>query len=380
MFEFNLCLHNRRIRTIYKNLSGAIEYRDTKYRDTKYRSLMRLRKKLNDNNISDIIRDKYIDTNQVDEYFIIRKPGRSQDIEHCKTSRYFSSGSARTLISKYNNDKELILTLLDTHDGVSRGDLWYINNVYRVISSELLEEDIEINLELFRLDRFENRKYKDLPPKLRNSKRIARLFVGTVGITVINQLSYASERVRDDYSICVKAIKNGYSRIYELSDRLRRDPNIIKLAIYQHGRSVILNQNILDILNSDIKLRLDVVIFAIRSGYIEIKDIRHTIVDKFDDELIASLLDIDFSFYKHIELLSTESGRLDVDTDVLIRIINLMKISNKTAKKMFELMDAFYTHNIDVVAAIIKKNIKAYKYIPYNSYPRKHTQIISLIN
>ena len=380
MFEFNLCLHNRRIRTIYKNLSGAIEYRDTKYRDTKYRSLMRLRKKLNDNNISDIIRDKYIDTNQVDEYFIIRKPGRSQDIEYLDTLKYYSSDSARTLISKYSNDKELILTLLNNRYSVSHCEHGYADCVYRAISSELLEEDIEINLAIFRLDKFTNRQYKDLPPKLRNSKRIARLFIDTVGLAVINQLSYASERVRDDYSICVKAIKNGYSRIYELSDRLRRDPNIIKLAIYQHGRSVILNQNVLDILNSDIKLRLDVVIFAIRSGYIEIKDISLTIVDKFDDELIASLLDIDFSFYKHIELLSTESGRLDVNADVLIRIINLMKISNKTAKQMFELMDTFYIHNIDVVAAIIKKNIKAYKYIPYDSYLRKHTRIISLIN
>ena len=380
MFEFNLCLHNRRIRTIYKNLSGAIEYRDTKYRDTKYRSLMRLRKKLNDNNISDIIRDKYIDTDLVDEYFIIRKPGRSQEIEYFNTIRYYSSASARTLISKYSNDKEFILTLLNNRYSVSHCEQGYADYVYRAISSELLEEDIEINLAIFRLDRFGCRQYKDLPPKIRNSKRIARLFIGTVEKEVINQLSYASERVRDDYSICVQAIKNGYSRIYELSDRLRRDPNIIKLAIYQHGRSVILNQNVLDILNSDIKLRLDVVIFAVRSGYIEIKDISHTIVDKFDDELIASLLDIDFSFYKHIELLSTESGRLDADAGVLVRIINLMKISNKTAKQMFELMDTFYTHNVGVVAAIIRKNIKAYKYIPYDSYLRKHEQIISLIN
>ena len=379
MFEFNLCLHNRRIRTIYKNLSGAIEYRDTKYRDTKYRSLMRLRKTLNNNDISDIIRDKYIGIGQVEEYFIIRKPDRSQDMEYCKTPRYIGLVKSGDLISKYSNDKELILTLLSTQYSFKSYNYQYTDNMYTKISYEL-QEDIEINIELLKIDKFVSRQYEDLSPELRNSKRIARLFVDTTLKVCINQLSYASERVRDDYSICVQAIKNGYSRIYELSDRLRRDPNIIKLAIYQHGRSVILNQNVIDILNSDIKLRLDVVIFAVRSGYIDIKDISLTIVNKFDDELIASLLDIDFSFYKHIELLSTESGRLDVDADVMIRIINLMKISNKTAKQMFELMDTLYTHNIDVVAAIIKKNIKAYKYIPYDSYLRKHKQIISLIN
>ena len=74
MFEFDLCLFNPRKYTVFRNLSGFIEYRITRSFRSKYRMLLKLRKMLDDNSISNI--HGPVIQNDNTEYYIIRNPGR----------------------------------------------------------------------------------------------------------------------------------------------------------------------------------------------------------------------------------------------------------------------------------------------------------------
>ena len=371
MFEFDLCLFNPRKYTVFKNLSGFIEYRITHSFRSKYRMLLKLRNVLNDNSISDI----HGPINQ-NEYFIIRNPGRVGVIQLVNTlqSLCLNPNLIIQTATSYNNDKEIILKLLAVP---CLTNISMAFDIFNVLSVDL-KEDIEINIKMLNIDKFRNRRYKDLSPKLRNSKRIVELFIH-LDRSNISDFCNASLRLRDNKYLCFRVIKCGFLEIHKLSPRLRKNRDIIKFTIMKNNTK--LDPYIFfNILDQDTELRQDIVIFALRFDDAYISLIARHVFDEADDKLIAAVLSINFEWYRYIYVLSSDEKTFDGDVDCVLRIISLMKISNTIAKQMFKLMGSYYTNNVDIVAVIISKNKKAFKYIPHSSYLRRNRRIIALMN
>jgi hypothetical protein len=195
----------------------------------------------------------------------------------------------------------------------------------------------------------------------------------------ISDFSCASPRLLDNKYLCIRAINKGFQEIHKLSSRLQKDRDILKLMIIKDN--VRKNPHIFfDILNQDPEVRHDIVIFALRFDDDYIGLIARHVFDEADDKLIAAVLSINFEWYRYIYVLSSNKKTFDGDLDYVLRIISLMKISSTIAKHMFQLMGSYYTNNVDIVAAIISKNKKAFKYIPYSNYLRRDKRIIALMN
>ncbi len=366
-------------------MAGAIEYRlpICKRIKNKYRLLTKLRTKLRDNNIVDIQFDN--NANNDNEYFIIRKPGRTELLYLISRlmPAHTSPTSVLNTVRSNNTDKEIILKILPIP---CLTDISFAFKVFELID-ENLQEDIEINLEMLKMDKFVNRRYLNFSTKLRNSKRIAELFIDTVSEGYISDFGAASPRLLDNDSLCVNAVYKGFTDINKLSVRLQGDSDFIK-RIYDcsFGFGGNLGKNIMNILSRNVELRREIVIFILKYNMdedIDKKQFLHSITKYYylDDKLVAAMFSINFEWYKLIDIpYDLNIGGLSYDIAYMLRIIKLMKISKKIAKQMFKLMDPCLVYNIDIVAEIIKKNKKAFKYIPYNSYIRRNKQIITLLN
>jgi hypothetical protein len=325
--------------------------------------LLKLRKVLNDNSISNI--HGPVIQNDNTEYYIIRNPGRVGVMLLVSTlqSLCLNPNLIIKTATSYNNDKEIILKLLAVP---CLTNISMAFDIFNVLSVDL-KEDIEINITMLNVDKFRNRRYKDLSPKLRNSMRIVKLFIDMK--TNISDFGTASIRLRDNESLCYMAINNGFSDIQQLFPRLQKNRDILKLMIIKDNVSK--NPHIFFyVLNQDTELRQEIVIFALRFNNTYISLIARHVFGEADDKLIATVLSINFKWYRHMYRLSSDEKTFDGDLDYVLRIISLMKISSTIAKQMFKFMGSYYTNNIDIVAAII----------PHSSYLRRNKRIITLMN
>jgi hypothetical protein len=325
--------------------------------------LLKLRKVLNDNSISNI--HGPVIQNDNTEYYIIRNPGRVGVMQLVSTlqSLCLNPNLIIKTATSYNNDKEIILKLLAVP---CLTNISMAFDIFNVLSVDL-KEDIEINITMLNVDKFRNRRYKDLSPKLRNSMRIVKLFIDMK--TNISDFGTASIRLRDNESLCYMAINNGFSDIQQLFPRLQKNRDILKLMIIKDNVSK--NPHIFFyVLNQDTELRQEIVIFALRFNNTYINLIARHVFGEADDKLIAAVLSINFEWYRYIYVLSSNKKTFDGDLDYVLRIISLMKISSTIAKQMFKFMGSYYTNNIDIVAAII----------PHSSYLRRNKRIITLMN
>jgi hypothetical protein len=329
---------------------------------------------LDDNSISNI--HGPVIQNDNTEYFIIRNPGRVGVMQLVSTlqSLCLNPNLIIKTATSYNNDKEIILKLLAVP---CLTNISMAFDIFNVLSVDL-KEDIEINITMLNVDKFRNRRYKDLSPKLRNSKRIVKLFI-RLDRSNISDFGTASIRLLDNESLCYMAINNGFSDIQQLFPRLQKNRDILKLMIIK-GNVWRNPHTFFVILNQDIELRHEIVIFALRFNDTYINLIARHVFGEADDKLIATVLSINFKWYRHMYRLSSDEKTFDGDLDYVLRIISLMKISSTIAKQMFKFMGSYYTNNIDIVAAIISKNKKAFKYIPYSNYLRRNKLIIALMN